>query len=146
MILYRAMQGARRAGNTPLELACNRLNAWSGCVIGRGAEFGPGFVLLHAHGVTINGRVRGGARVRLQHEVTLGDDGHGGVPTLGDDVLVGAGAKVLGAIQVGRGARIGANAVVVHDVAPDTTVVGVPARPVPRRARAGTIAEAPEKG
>jgi serine O-acetyltransferase len=140
MVLYRAMQGARRAGIFPLEVACNRLNAWSGCVIGRGAEFGPSFVLLHSHGITINGRVRGGARVRLQHEVTLGDDGRGGVPTLGDDVLVGAGAKVLGAIRVGSGARVGANAVVVHDVAPDTTVVGIPAREVPRRARAVPVA------
>lgn len=146
MVLYRAMQGARRAGVVPLEIACNRINAWGGCVIGRGAEFGPGFVLLHSHGVTINGRVRGGARVRLQHEVTLGDDGRGGVPTLGDDVLVGAGAKVLGAIRVGNGARVGANAVVVHDVAPDTTVVGIPARPVLRRARGVPVAQGRQEG
>jgi serine O-acetyltransferase len=134
MVLYRLMQGARHAGLVPLEIACQRLNALFGCLIGRGAEFGPRFVLLHSHGVTINGRVRGGAGVSLQHEVTLGDDGRGGVPELGDEILVGAGAKVLGAIRVGSGAKIGANAVVVHDVPARTTVVGIPARPVsPRR-------------
>jgi serine O-acetyltransferase len=133
MILYRLMQGARRARLVPLELLFNRANAWSGCVIGRGAEFGPRFVLLHSHGVTINGRVVGGAGIRLQHGVTIGDDGRGGIPTLEDDVFVGAGAKVLGRISVGQGAKIGANAVVVHDVPPRTTAVGVPARHVPNR-------------
>jgi serine O-acetyltransferase len=133
MVLYRLMQGSRDAGLAPLEMLFNKLNSLSGCVIGRGAEFGPGFVLFHSHGVVINGKVRGGSNVHLQHEVTLGDNGYGETPVLGSNILIGAGAKVIGAVQVGDGARIGANAVVVKDVPDDTTVVGIPARPVARK-------------
>ena len=56
-----------------------------------------------------------------------------GHPTIGNNVIVGAGAKVLGGITVGDGARVGANAVVVAEVPAGTTVVGIPARPVVRR-------------
>ena len=133
MVIYRLMQGSRDLGLSPLEMVFNKLNALGGCVIGRGAEFGPGFVLFHSNGVVINGKVRGGANVHLQHEVTLGDNGYGETPTLGDNVLIGAGAKVIGAVHVGDGARVGANAVVVKDVAPDTTVVGIPAKPIARK-------------
>jgi serine O-acetyltransferase len=134
MILYRLMQGSRELGVVPLELVFNKLNSiLNACVIGRGAELGPGFVIVHAHGVVINGKVRGGSNVVLEHEVTLGDNGAGACPVLGSNVYVGAGAKVIGPVSVGDGARVGANAVVVHDVAPETTVVGVPARPVRRR-------------
>jgi serine O-acetyltransferase len=83
--------------------------------------------------VVINGKVRGGARVHLHHEVTIGEDRGGSAAVLGSDVEVGAGAKIIGAVRIGDGARIGANAVVVRDVEPGTTVVGVPARPVRRR-------------
>ena len=140
MVLYRLAQGARESKLGLLEMAFCKLNSqWNGCVIGRGAELGPGFVLLHSGGVVINGRVRGGADVRVEHQVTLGDDGSGGVPELGDGVYVGAGAKVIGPVRVGSGARVGANAVVVHDVEPHTTVVGIPARPVTRRTRRAPI-------
>jgi len=54
-------------------------------------------------------------------------------PSLGNDVFIGCGAKILGPIAVGDGARIGANAVVLHDVAAATTVVGIPAKPVVRQ-------------
>lgn len=134
MIFYRLMQGARDARLVPLELACNKLNsALNHCVIGRGAEFGPGFVIVHANGIVINGKVKGGANVHLEHQVTIGDSGAGACPVLGSDIYIGAGAKVIGPVVLGDGARVGANAVVVHDVDPDTTVVGVPAKPVRRR-------------
>jgi serine O-acetyltransferase len=134
MILYRLMQASRELGVAPLEMAFNKLNSMvNSCVIGRGADFGPGFVIVHSHGVVINGKVRGGSRVHLEHEVTIGDSGAGACPVLGDDVYLGAGAKVIGPVSIGDGARVGANAVVVRDVDPDTTVVGVPARPVRRR-------------
>ncbi len=134
MVLYRLMQGSRHVGNAPLEMVFNKLNsALGGCIIGRGAEFGPGFVLFHSNGVVINGKVRAGENIHVHHQVTIGDDDHGRSPTLGNNIRIGAGAKIFGPISVGDGARIGANAVVVHDVGPDTTVVGIPAKPVRRR-------------
>ncbi len=134
MVLYRLMQGSRHIGATPLEMVFNKLNSALGnCVIGRGAEFGPGFVLFHSNGVVINGKVRAGEHVHLHHEVTIGDDDHGHTPILGSDIRIGAGAKIIGSVAIGDGARIGANAVVVHDVDPNTTVVGIPAKPVRRR-------------
>ncbi|HEX5498700.1 MAG TPA: DapH/DapD/GlmU-related protein [Thermomicrobiales bacterium] len=134
MILYRLMQWARRWRLTPLEMLFNKLNAvCCHCIIGRGAEFGPGFVLIHSSGVVINGRVRGGRDVRLEHQVTIGAERRQ-APKLGDDVFIGAGAKVIGPVEIGDGARVGANAVVVDHVPPHSTVVGIPARVVRRRA------------
>ncbi len=133
MILYRLQQGARESGLGPLEAVFYKLNALGGCVIGRGADFGPGFVLVHSNGVVINGTVRGGERIHIQHQVTIGNNERGEAPTLGNDIVIGAGAKVIGPITLGDGARVGANAVVVHDVESGTTVVGIPAKPVKRR-------------
>jgi len=134
MVIYRLMQGSRELHLAPLEMAFNKLNSIvNACVIGRGTEFGPGFVIIHSHGIVINGKVRGGSNVHLEHEVTIGDSGAGACPVLGSNVYVGAGAKLIGPVSIGDGARVGANAVVVKDVEPDTTVVGIPARPVRRR-------------
>jgi serine O-acetyltransferase len=133
MILYRLMQWARRWRLVPLEMLFNKLNAvCCNCIIGRGAEFGPGFVLIHSTGVVINGQVRGGPDVAIEHQVTIGAHGRCS-PVLGGTIFIGAGAKVIGPVMVGDGARIGANAVVVDDVPPHTTVVGIPARVVRRR-------------
>jgi serine O-acetyltransferase len=133
MIVYRVMQWSRRWRLVPLEMLCNKINAiCSHCIIGRGAEFGPGFVLIHATGVVINGQVRGGTNVYIEHQVTIGAERRVS-PKLGNDVFLGAGAKVIGPVTIGDGARVGANAVVVHDVPPHTTVVGIPARVVRRR-------------
>jgi serine O-acetyltransferase len=138
MVLYRLMQGSRESNLGPLEMVFNKLNSmFGGCVIGRGTDFGPGFVLFHSNGVVINGRVKGGSNVHLHHEVTIGDNDYGETPTLGSNIKIGAGAKLIGAVKIGDGARIGCNAVVVRDVAPDTTVVGIPAKPVQRRPRDG---------
>ena len=134
MLLYRAMQWARARHLPPLEWLFNKLNAITqGCIIGRGAEFGPGFVLIHSHGVVINGQVHGGAGIHVEHQVTIGADRRRS-PRLGDHVFIGAGAKVIGAVTIGSYSRIGANAVVVSDVPDHATAVGVPARIVRRRA------------
>ncbi len=111
-----------------------------------GATVGRRFFIDHGAGVVIGETAEIGTDVTLYHGVTLG-----GVswrpgkrhPTLGDGVLVGAGAKILGPITVGAGARIGANSVVIEDVPPEMTVVGIPGRIVKpiegRRLVAGRI-------
>jgi serine O-acetyltransferase len=128
MLIYRLMQWSRRYRLVPLEMVFNKLNAvLCNCIIGRGAEFGPGFVLIHSTGVVINGAVRGGRGVHVEHQVTVGAERRRS-PVLGNDVFLGAGAKIIGSVVVGDGARVGANAVVLHDVPPGSTAVGVPAR------------------
>jgi serine O-acetyltransferase len=139
MIWYRLMQWAGRWRLVPLEMIFNRLNTiCCGCIIGRGAQFGPGFVLIHSLGVVINGSVRGGAGVKIEHQVTIGAERRQS-PVLGNDVFIGAGAKIVGPVTIGEGARVGANAVVVSDVPPHSTVVGIPAKVV-RSRQAGEIA------
>ena len=133
MLIYRLMQWSRGRGLWPLEMFFNKLNAvLNHCIIGRGAEFGPGFILIHATGVIINGDVRGGSRIYIEHQVTIGADNRRS-PMIASDVFIGAGARVIGNIKVGDGARIGANAVVLEDVPDFCTVAGVPAKVVRRR-------------
>jgi len=150
MVLYRLMQGCRRAHLTPLELIFNKLLIiMGGCIIGRGAEFGPGFVLVHSIGVVINGAVRGGRDVKIEHQVTIGAEKRQS-PVIGDGVFIGAGAKIIGPVVIGANARIGANAVVLGDVPPDSTAVGIPARVIARRSPAlvgetAPAAEAPAR-
>jgi serine O-acetyltransferase len=145
MVLYRLMQWSRRYRLVPLEMAFNKLNAvFCNCVIGRGAEFGPGLVLIHSTGVVINGAVRGGADVSIEHQVTIGAERRA-TPVIGDGVFLGAGAKVIGAVTIGRGARIGANAVVVSDVPADATAVGIPARIVRQRPGPAAISISEQK-
>lgn len=130
MIWYRLMQGARRWRLVPLEMLFNRMNTiCCGCIIGRGADFGPGLVLVHSIGVVINGNVRGGAGVKIEHQVTIGAEKRQS-PEIGDNVFIGAGAKIIGPVVIGEGAKVGANAVVVANVPSFSTVVGIPARVV----------------
>ena len=103
------------------------------CVIGRGVEFGEGLVLMHPVGVVINGGVKGGKNIVIESGVVIGAARNGipvEVPVLGNDVFIGAGAKVLGGIKIGNNVTIGANAVVIKDVPDGATVVGIPARVV----------------
>ncbi len=103
----------------------------TGIEIHPGAQIGRRLFIDHGMGVVIGETSVIGDDVTLYHQVTLG-----GVtwspgkrhPTVGDGVVVGAGAQVLGPITVGRDARIGANAVVLKDVPPGATMVGIPAR------------------
>jgi serine O-acetyltransferase len=107
----------------------------TGVEIHPGAVIGPGFFIDHGMGVVIGETAEVGADVTLYHGVTLGGTSiekgkrH---PTLGDRVVVGAGAKILGAITIGEDSRIGANAVVVKSVPPNSVVVGVPGQVVSR--------------
>lgn len=107
----------------------------TGIEIHPGAQIGRRFFIDHGFGVVIGETTQIGDDVTLYQGVTLGGTSwnkgkrH---PTLGNDVVVGAGAKVLGPFTVGDGARIGSNAVVTKEVPPATTMVGVLARPVTR--------------
>jgi serine O-acetyltransferase len=95
------------------------------------AEIGPRLVLPHGlSGVFINGQCRIGADVVVCQQVSLGvrDMMGQGAPTIGDEVVVWAGAKVVGGVTVGDRAAIGANSVVTSDVPADTLAVGIPAR------------------
>jgi serine O-acetyltransferase len=116
-------------------LLSNVARLLTGIEIHPGAQIGRRFFIDHGMGVVIGETAVIGDDCTLYHGVTLGGTSwqkgkrH---PTLGRDVVVGAGAKVLGPIQVGDGARIGSNAVVLKPVPPGATVVGVPGKLVER--------------
>lgn len=111
----------------------NRL--FTGIEIHPGAEIGRGFFIDHGMGVVIGETTKIGNNVTLYQGVTLGGTGkekgkrH---PTLGDNIVVGSGAKVLGPLKIGDNCKIGAGAVVLKDVMPNSTVVGVPGKAVVR--------------
>ncbi len=104
---------------------------FTGIEIHPGAKISKGLFIDHGMGVVVGETAIIGKNVTLFQGVTLGGTGketgkrH---PTLGDNIVVGAGAKVLGNITIGDNSYIGANAVVLRDVPPNTTVVGVPGR------------------
>lgn len=103
----------------------------TGIEIHPGAKIGPGFFIDHGMGVVIGETAEIGENVTLYHGVTLGgtswrkEKRH---PTIGNNVVIGAGAKVLGPFKVGDNSKIGAGSVVVHEVPPNSVVVGVPGR------------------
>lgn len=103
----------------------------TGIEIHPGAVIGENFFVDHGHGVVIGETAIIGDNVTLYQQVTLGGTGkeHGKRhPTVGNNVMIGAGAKVLGSITIGDDVKVGAGSVVVSDVPSGTTVVGVPAR------------------
>ncbi|WP_126975620.1 serine O-acetyltransferase [Frigidibacter oleivorans] len=110
-----------------------RVSEVFGVDIHPGARLGQGIMIDHAHSIVIGETAVVGDNVSMLHSVTLGGTGkedgdrH---PKIGDGVLIGAGAKVLGNIRVGRCSRIAAGSVVLQDVPPCSTVAGVPARVV----------------
>ncbi len=134
LLAHRVSHALRRAGVPLLPRAIAYLTrAVTGVEIHPAAEIGRAFFIDHGSGVVIGETAKIGDFVTLYQGVTLGGTGfqrgkrH---PTLGDNVTVGSGAKLLGPIAVGDGAKIGANTVVVEDVPPGATVVGNPGHPV----------------
>lgn len=134
ILMHRVAHRIDRAG-VPLipRLLSYFTRIFTGVEIHPKARIGENFFIDHGAGVVIGETAEIGDNVTLYQGVTLGGTGldpgkrH---PTLEDDVTVGSGAKLLGPIHVGRGAKIGANSVVIHDVPPNSTVVGNPGHPV----------------
>lgn len=118
------------AGKVPARLLSQAVRTLTGVEIHPGAQIGRRFFIDHANGVVIGETSEIGDDVMLYHQVTLGgrsmaqEKRH---PTLRDNVVVGTGAKLIGPVEVGENAAVGANAVVVKDVAAGGTAVGVPA-------------------
>jgi serine O-acetyltransferase len=130
LLAHRAAHGLLRAGVPVLPRAIAYMaRAVTGVEIHPAAAIGREFFIDHGAGVVIGETAVIGDRVTLYQGVTLGGTGfqrgkrH---PTLGDNVTVGSGAKLLGPIAIGDGAKVGANTVVVEDVPPGATVVGNP--------------------
>ena len=142
LLLYRVSHACWRRGVPVVPLVCTRLAQHLFAVdIAPTAKLGPGMVIVHGFGVVVGSEVEVEGDCCLFHGVTLGDrgsewvgsdrtDGH---PKVGRNVTFGAGAKVLGPIRVGDNCVIGANAVVLQNLPPDSVAAGVPARVVGRR-------------
>ena len=122
---------SRPGGRLAARLVSHAGRAVTGVEIHPAARIGRRLFIDHGMGVVIGETAEIGDDVTMYHGVTLG--GHWGSagkrhPTIGNGVVIGAGARVIGPVTVGDGARVGANSVVVRDVAPGSTVVGIPAR------------------
>jgi serine O-acetyltransferase len=134
VLAHRVAHALHRAGVPVMPRAiAYAARAFTGIEIHHAAEIGDGLFIDHGSGVVIGETAQIGDGVTLYQGVTLGGTGfecgkrH---PTVQDNVTIGSGAKLLGPIEVGHGAKIGANSVVVRDVPPNSTVVGVPGHPV----------------
>ena len=134
MLAHRVAHALHEAGVPLLPRAiAYAARALTGIEIHHAAQIGEGLFIDHGSGVVIGETATIGDGVTLYQGVTLGGTGfetgkrH---PTVQDNVTIGSGAKLLGPIEIGHGAKIGANSVVVRDVPPNSTVVGVPGHPV----------------
>lgn len=104
----------------------------NGCVIGIGAEFDKGFVIMHPVGIVINSKVKGGENITLESGVVIGDE-KGRSPTFGNNIFIGSGAKVIGDLTVEDNVKVGANAVLTKSAPSDSTMLGIPAKPYEKR-------------
>jgi serine O-acetyltransferase len=117
-----------------------------GSTLHRETQIGDGFHVVHADGIRIDPAAVLGRRVGIMQGVVIGTTpDREGAPVIGDDVFIGAGARVLGPIKVGDRARIAANSLVINDVPADSTAVGVPAKVLRYTGRStATVAPSPE--
>ena len=132
IVEYRLRQAAERSALSAVWkpvtwLTRHLMELATGICLPTSAQIGPGFAINHHGPIIVHGGFRAGENFTLSHQTTVGAL-HDGVPTAGDYVFIGPGARVLGAIQLGDRAMIGANAVVTADVPADHVAVGVPAR------------------
>ncbi|MCA9616126.1 MAG: serine acetyltransferase [Sandaracinus sp.] len=124
--------GLPRKTLAPLVAAHRFWSAVTGADVPLVCQIEGGLLLPHPNGIVIHPDARIGANVCLMQQVTLGVGSKPGLPILEEWVDVGAGARLLGGIRIGAYARIGAGAVVLSDIPPGATAVGVPARVLPR--------------
>lgn len=143
ILLHRLAHRLYRAGVPLLPRVLSQISRFlTGIEIHPGAKIGRNFFIDHGMGVVIGETTEIGDKCLLYQGVTLGGTGkekgkrH---PTLGDHVVVGTGAKILGNIQIGNNVRVGAGSVVVHPVPDDCTVVGIPGRVVKARGEHGVL-------
>jgi serine O-acetyltransferase len=129
VVLFRVGQSAHRLAPFLGAVVRYFSQVLTGADIALDAVIGPGLVLYHPSGVVIGPQCRLGRRCTIMQGVTLGGgpNGRGGSPRLGDHVYVGPGAQVIGGIEIGSHAKIGANAVVLHDIPAYAFAAGVPA-------------------
>lgn len=104
-------------------------SAVSGADIPLNCCIGGGLMIPHPNGIVIHPNATIGPNCLIFQQVTIGSNGRG-IPKIGGHVDIGAGAKIIGAITIGNHGRIGANAVVLNDVQPNETVIGIPAKPL----------------
>ncbi len=139
LVYYRMGHWAWENGFTTLGRFISHVGRFlSGIEIHPAAKIGRGVFFDHGMGIVIGETAEVGDNVTLYQGVTLGGtslEGDKRHPTLGEGVIVGAGAKILGPIHVGKNARVGSNAVVVKSVMENTTVIGIPAKAVQPPAR-----------
>lgn len=103
------------------------------CYSFEGCEIGGGWVLMHGFGVVLNGGAKIGRNCTMYHGVTIGvANDLEKMPVIGDDVFIGADAKILGGVHIGNHVKIGAGAIVVEDVPDNCTVVGPKAKIIQR--------------
>ena len=141
--VYRLGQWSYRQRSLPLKVptrlaykvAAKCVEVTTGISVPASARIGQGFYIGHFGTIIVHPDTEMGDGCSIGQGVTIGTRGQGdqGVPRFGDNVYIGAGAKVLGGIEVGDNVAIGANAVVVGDVAADCVAVGIPAKVKPRK-------------
>ena len=134
LLAHRVSHALNEAGLSLLpRILSNLVRVSTGVEIHPAARIGRGLFIDHGAGVVIGETASVGDDVTMYQGVTLGGTGFARGkrhPTIGDQVMIGSGAKLLGPIEVGARSKIGANSVVIHDVPADATVVGNPGHPV----------------
>lgn len=137
IILYRIGYSIRKIRFVPARIFLSILHVpfyaffsvFFGIHIPRGTEIGPGLRIYHFGGIVLNSEVKIGSNCTLRHGVTIGNQKSiHDVPKIGNNVDIGAGAKILGDINIGDNVIVGANAVVISSVPDNCVAVGVPSR------------------
>lgn len=136
VVLHRCAHAFKRRGIPVLGPFFARLSLFlTGVDIAPGAQIGPGLLISHGVGIVIGGYARIGARATLLHGVTIGGpypSRRREMPTIGDDVFLAAGAKIIGEVRIGDRVFVGADAIVTQDVPDDSVVLaagGIEIRP-----------------